>query len=114
MANKPLFSGVSGRMMIRSAPIVAYFFERDMRTNMAFFKTMIAAKNPDFMKRAFIQIMSWQNTSYPENLIHLHGSKDHTLPIRNIKNAQTLAGAGHWAIYVNAKAVSKVINQTIQ
>lgn len=85
-----------------------------MKKNMSFFKTMIAAKNPDFMKRTFVQIMSWQNTSYPENLLHLHGSKDHTLPIRYIKNAQTLMGAGHWAIYVNAEGISQIINQTIE
>lgn len=100
--------------MKKSGPVAAYFFEPAMRPQLPFFKTMIRAKNPLFMRRTIESIIYWDNQAYPSNILHIHGSKDHTLSARRIKNAVILPGASHWAIYLNADVISPLIIEALK
>lgn len=109
----PIYRLFGGRFMKKSGPFAARFFEPAMRPELPFFRKMIAAKDPRFMVRTVGCIARWDNRDVPPNLLHIHGSKDHTLPVRHIREAVVLPDAGHWAVYLNALEISALIDQTL-
>lgn len=110
----PLYKAVGGRFMKKSGPFAARFFEPAMRPELPFFREMLRAKDDDFMERTVGCIARWDNATVPPNLIHIHGSKDHTLPLRRIGEAIVLPGAGHWAVYYNALEISEIVDAALQ
>lgn len=76
-------------------------------------KKLILDSDPVFMKWAITSILEWRNSEKPENLTHIHGNKDITLPIRYCKPDVIINGAGHFMIYANAKEISSYIMQKI-
>jgi hypothetical protein len=80
-----------------------------MRKDRALFKAMLRRKDPRFMVRSLDCIVRWQNEQYPENVVHIHGSKDHVLPLRKIRNAHVLPGGSHCMVYLRADELSQFI-----
>lgn len=59
------------------------------------------------------EILNWKNTWQPENLFHIHGSKDHMFPIRNIKTRHVVPGAGHFMIMNRAEKVNEILGKIL-
>lgn len=73
------------KRLIRAGSFVAQpLVEPDRKREKETFKAMLKAKDPDFLKRTIDMIINWDRQVYNENIIHIHGDKDHTIPIRNI------------------------------
>jgi pimeloyl-ACP methyl ester carboxylesterase len=66
-----------------------------------------------FSSWAIERIIHWKNETYPSNLIHLHGSADHILPIRYVKPDYIIKGGGHLMILNRANEVSKILNDEL-
>lgn len=80
----------------------------------ALLKQLIIDSDPYFMKWALTCILTWRNTERPLNMTHIHGSKDHILPIRyTAKPDYIIKGGGHFMVYGNAEEVSEIINSRI-
>ncbi|MGV8963218.1 MAG: alpha/beta hydrolase [Candidatus Saccharimonadaceae bacterium] len=76
-------------------------------------KTLILDSDPVFMKWALTSILEWRNTKKPENLTHIHGNKDITLPIRYCQPDVVINGAGHFMVYANADEIGSYIMKEI-
>ncbi len=59
------------------------------------------------------EILSWKNTWLPGNLYHIHGSKDHMFPLRNIHADFIIKGAGHFMVMNRAEKVNDVLLQIL-
>ena len=60
------------------------------------------------------QILNWENDWVPENLIHIHGSKDHIFPIKNIKADFVISGGGHFMIMNRSEKVNAIIEAVLK
>lgn len=59
-------------------------------------------------------VLHWQNNFIPPDLLHIHGTNDHILPGRYIKDAKWIEGGGHMMVMNHAEAISTLINQFLQ
>lgn len=66
-----------------------------------------------FLRWALRQISSWDNEAVPCPIVHLHGTIDHILPIRFIKDATVIDGGGHLMVLNQAHEVSQFIRRNI-
>ena len=46
---------------------------------------MLRDKDPKFLSRTIGIIIKWDRQTTNKDIIHIHGNKDHTLPIKNVK-----------------------------
>jgi hypothetical protein len=69
--------------------------------------------NPAFVKWALSGILKWRNKVRPENLFHIHGTKDKILPVHFTKPDACVEGGGHFMVYTLAGQVSKLITDKI-
>ena len=62
-----------------------------------------------FMKWAFKALMSWHNTTFPDNIIHIHGTADKIIPPQNVKPNYWIEGGQHIMVYNRADEINKLI-----
>src|SRR5688572_19391451 len=70
--------------------------------------------DPIYLRWAINQVLNWKNNWQPENLIHLHGQKDHIFPVKKIKNAMIIPGGGHFMIMNRFTEISEQITNQLE
>lgn len=70
--------------------------------------------NQQYTDFALTEVVNWKNKWSPENVVHIHGTKDHIFPVRYIKNPQyVINGAGHLLTMNNADQVNKILKKEL-
>lgn len=78
-------------------------------------RNMMWQKDPKFMKRAVRCIVEWENEDYDESIVyHIHGTKDKTLPIKNVKTSTIIENGTHVMTLTNGKEISEYINNELK
>lgn len=77
------------------------------------FKSMLKDKDPQYLKQTFSMIINWDRTTYSPNIIHIHGSEDRVLNIKNIKADYIIDHGTHLMTYTRGEEISKIISLVI-
>lgn len=89
--------------------------EPDRKKEKKIFKSMLHNKDKRFLKRSIPLIMKWKRTENSgKAIIHIHGTKDHTIPIKNIKNPVIITGGSHMMVLTLPEQISLQINHILQ
>ena len=62
---------------------------------------------------AIDQVLNWKNDWYPQNLIHIHGSKDHIFPVTNVKADYIIKDGGHLMLMNKASEVNEILKKVL-
>jgi hypothetical protein len=84
--------------------------EPDRRKESETYKAMLADKDPEFLLRTIPMIMRWERTSNSADIIHIHGTKDHTIPYKNVKCDYTIQGGSHMMTLTQSNKVNEILN----
>ena len=96
------FAGTASAQGLRSvAPA-----PKDKADEKKLYEDMIAAWSDYHLKNAINAILTWKRRERPAGLLHLHGDKDHTLPVKFTRPDHVLAGGGHLMVYSRPDEVS--------
>ncbi len=87
--------------------------EPDRKNEKETFVAMIKAINPQFLKRTIDMIINWERLDNNKDIIHIHGTKDQTLPIKNIRYDYKIDGGSHMMALTRGKEVSQIINSIL-
>lgn len=102
-----------GKFVKAMVPVMRPMVEPDSRKDKKIFNAMIRDKDPKFMKRSINCIIHWKNEDTLSNVVHIHGSKDHTLPFRKIKDPVKVKGGSHMMVYTDAEEINKLVNEEL-
>jgi len=110
----PLYKLFPAGFIKASSFIMQPLVEPDRKKEKALFKNMLHEKDSRFLKRSIPLIINWQKTdNNGKQLYHLHGRKDHTIPLRNIKSPQIVSGGSHMMVLTEAEFISEKINEIL-
>lgn len=109
----PLHRVLGGRFYKAGTLIVQPFYEPMDKTHRKIFKQMVKAKSPQFMKRAVRCIVEWEQPVCDSDVIHIHGTKDHTLPIKNVEPTVIVEGGSHVMTMLRGEEISAILNEYI-
>ena len=59
-------------------------------------------------------ILRWERENYNENIIHIHGTHDHTIPIVNVNAHYKIEKGSHVMTLTRGEELNKVIKQTLE
>ena len=110
----PLYKIIGGKTIIKSAKLAQPIFEPTDKITQAHFHAMISDKEPYFMKRAVAWIITWNRTTYDADIIHIHGDRDHTLPLKHVDPNQIVKGGSHIMTMTKSEEISKLLNFYLQ
>jgi esterase/lipase len=109
----PLHKLVPKGMMKWGAKIMQPIVEPDRNKEKETFKSMLEDKDKRFMKRSVNMIINWERESYDDKIIHIHGNKDNTLPIKKVKYDYLMEGGSHMMTLTRGKEMSELLKKIL-
>ena len=109
----PVYKVVSNRMAKIGAQIMQPIVEPDRRKEKETFKNMLKAKDPEFLRVTIGMIINWERESHSEHIIHIHGDKDRTIPIKNVAYDYLVEGGSHMMVLTRGAEISQIINEIL-
>lgn len=110
----PVYKLFPARFIKASSFIMQPLVEPDRKKEKALFKSMLRKKDNRFLKRSIPLIINWKKTeNNAKEMYHLHGSKDHTIPLRNIKSPLVISKGSHMMVLTEAELISEKINEIL-
>jgi esterase/lipase len=109
----PINKIVPKRMVKIGAQILQPLVEPDRKKNKSVFKNMLKNKSPDYYKASANMIVNWDKTEYNHSIIHIHGSKDNTLPFRRIQADYILPEGSHMMTLTRGEELNSLIMSII-
>jgi pimeloyl-ACP methyl ester carboxylesterase len=112
--NLPFYRAIPGIMILAGAKFLQPIVEPDRRQYPELFKSMLAGKDANYMKRTVELIITWDRTSNSKPIWQIHGTNDHTLPIHGIKAPDYIIENGsHMMTVTRANEISKILNEIL-
>lgn len=87
--------------------------EPDRKLHEAIFNSMLKSKNPDYYKRTVDIILNWNREKTNSNIIHIHGTNDHTIPIRNVKADYKIADGSHMMTLTRGDEINLLLQKIL-
>ena len=109
----PLNRIVPKGMTKAGARVLQGIVEPDRKYDKETFKNMLKAKDPLYLKRTVDMIINWERTAYPVSIIHIHGDRDHTLPVRNISYNYLVHEGSHMMMITRADEINQILEQIL-
>lgn len=109
----PLNRIIPKRLTKGGARMLQGIVEPDRRYDKETFKDMLRKKDPSYLKRTVDMIVNWERSSYCESLVHIHGDKDHTIPLKNVEFDYLVEEGSHMMVLTRAREISQIIQEIL-
>lgn len=106
----PIYSMLPSKVLKKGAFVLQPIVEPDRKKFKSTFVSMLSAKPDIYFKRSIGLIINWNRDTCQRDIIHLHGDKDHTIPVRNVEDVIILRGGSHMMTLTSANKVSEILN----
>ena len=83
--------------------LAKYAFGETVTKRLDLYEQYLGVRDKQYIDWAIDNIVNWNQTRPPQNLIHIHGEKDAVFPITNIKDCITVKNGTHTMIIHRAK-----------
>ena len=71
---------------------------------------MLKAKDPLYLKRTVDMIINWDRTSFPDNIVHIHGDEDQTIPLKNVRYDYLIKEGSHMMVLTRADEINLLLS----
>lgn len=88
-----------------------WLFGPEGKEEKALLKTVLKETDPHFLKWALHKVVVWKNKDVPDNLVHIHGSRDRIFPFRFVSPNYTVEGCGHLMVMNRAEEISNLLEK---
>ena len=75
-----------------------YAFGETVTKRLELYEQYLSVKDKYYLDWSIDQIVNWQQTEYPPNLVHIHGEKDAVFPIQHIEDCIVVKNGTHTMI----------------
>jgi len=112
--NIPVYKLLPKGILKLGAKVLQPIVEPDRKKFKAIFKSMLAKKDKMFLKRSIGMIVNWDKKKHNEQILHIHGTKDHTLPIRKLKPTIVVENGSHMMTLTRAEDIQMLVNEILK
>jgi len=110
----PLNRIIPKRLTKAGARLLQGIVEPDRKHDKETFKEMLKAKDPLYLKRTVDMIINWDRCTYSDKIVHIHGDKDHTIPIKNVEYDYLMEEGSHMMMLTLAGEINEIIACTLK
>lgn len=109
----PINRMLPGKWLRSGAQFLHPIWEPDCKNDRETFLSMQRAKTPEYYERTINMIINWDREEPLDSAIHIHGTKDRTLPIGLLKPDYVIEGGSHLMTLTRGGEICKLINEII-
>jgi len=70
--------------------------------------------DPALIRWSMHAIVNWEQHERLADIVHIHGSRDHLLPLKYIRPDYIIRNGGHLMVFNRADEVNKILNEVLQ
>jgi pimeloyl-ACP methyl ester carboxylesterase len=96
------------------ARILQGIVEPDRKYDRETFREMLKAKDPLYLQRTVDMIINWDRTAFPDRIIHIHGDRDHTIPIKNVRYDYLIKDGSHMMMVTRADEINQILHHLLK
>lgn len=109
----PLNKIIPGKLIKIGAQVLQPFVEPDRSKNKDVFKSMLKNKHAIYYKRTVNMIINWNRERANSKIIHIHGTNDHTIPIRNVQVNFIIDKGSHMMTLTRGEEINNLIQSIL-
>jgi pimeloyl-ACP methyl ester carboxylesterase len=109
----PLYKLAGKRNVKWGARFLQPIFEPDGRKEKETYRAMLDDKDPQFLLKTIPMIMTWERKQSCDQIIHIHGTKDHTIPFKNVKSDYVVEGGSHMMTLVSSEELNIILAEIL-
>lgn len=112
--NIPLYKMVGPKLSKSGAQFLQPIVEPDSKNEAATFQAMMEDKDPVFLKRTIQMIIEWDKQSNSCDIIHIHGNKDKTIPIKHVDYDYLVENGSHMMTLTRGDELSEILCEILE
>ncbi|WP_405604541.1 alpha/beta hydrolase [Polaribacter sp. Asnod1-A03] len=89
------------------------FIGKSLKKRADIYKKYLSVRSDLYLNWSISNVLKWQQEEPIKNVTHIHGTKDHIFPNKNIKDYIEIDGGTHIMILTKAKKISQIIDRTL-
>jgi pimeloyl-ACP methyl ester carboxylesterase len=93
---------------------IYWLFDLGTQQERELLKQILRDTDPVFLRWAMQRVVTWQNHEVPDNLVHVHGSRDRVFPPRNLAADVMVEKGGHLMVLNRAEQISRLLVSLLQ
>lgn len=109
----PINRAIPAKAVYLGAKFLQPIVEPDRNKQKSIFKAMLSANSPIYLKRTANMIINWNRNSFSNKIIHIHGTNDHTLPLKHIKANYIIKNGSHMMTLTKGEEINEIIKQML-
>jgi len=110
----PLYKILTPALAKKGALIMQPIIEPDRNKEKETFVQMLTDKDPIFLRRTIEMIIKWERELSLSKITHIHGNKDRTIPIKNVKYDYLINQGSHMMTLTRGQEISRLINKILK
>lgn len=110
----PLHRILPKRIIKGGARLLQGIVEPDRKHEKETFKDMLKDKDPLYLKRTVDMIINWQRIEYSDQIYHIHGDKDHTIPVKNVDYDYMVEEGSHMMMLTRAVEINHILTDILK
>lgn len=99
---------------IKKAALLKRHFTKESIEDKNMLRCMIRDSDAIFIRWALQAVLAWENTLIPQNLFHLHGTKDEILPTRYTRPTHLIPRGGHLMIMNRSEEINSFLEEVLR
>lgn len=97
----------------RRQGIVKLFLNAETKEEMELLSDYMKKTSYGYLRWGIRVVVNWANDFIPASIVHIHGGKDRTFPLRFIKADYTIPDGGHFMVYNRATQINEILRKEL-
>ncbi|MCW3463816.1 alpha/beta fold hydrolase [Chitinophaga nivalis] len=89
--------------------VVKRFLNIETEAEMQLLTEYLSKRDYTYLRWAVNAVLHWENEVLPEDVLHIHGAKDMTFPVRYVKPTHVIPDGGHFMVLNRAAAINEIL-----
>ncbi len=105
---------LSGNLLKTGALFLAPLVEKERKNEKKLCNDMLREKDPVYMKRSIDMIINWDRKVFAPSIIHIHGSNDHTIPLKKVNANFIVEHGSHMMVLTQSEEVNHILSRLLE
>ena len=109
----PLYNLVPTWFSRNMVPLISRWMRVTDKEGYHLYRQMLKGWSGKTFRWARRAAVNWRNENPPEQVLHIHGTRDHIFPHKHIKIEHYIQGGSHYMVMDRAKEIAALIKPTL-
>ena len=99
--------------LVKTAARLKRFITNEKSDDKKLLWEIIKSSDPQFIRWSMAAVLGWKNEELPQQLLHIHGTRDEVLPARYTAPTHIIPKAGHLMVMSQPEEINRILHNAL-